>query len=251
VKSWRHHVSVPGVLAKVLPTRWAEFQYTRFSPYAVELVCFDLRKRRDHDITRPFADDPPKVQDAVDRHIVNHYAPHRDREGALIKLIFEQTREAAATARAANPHPLPPGEMVVERFWIFFPAVLKEAIEQRWRELGFSSVSAYVTSLARYDLMLGGPHHYFSGKDKDPELLAALDHRTLRAFHARQRQKILFDYLIERAVGRELTEEEAKAQKAALVAKLRENALLSQRQARREGGATPVSMLASAEKCIK
>src|SRR5687768_18589537 len=95
-KSWRRHVSIPAVLAPVLPTRWAEFHYTSFSPYAVELVCFDLRKRRDHDITRPFADDPPRVQDAVDREIVPRVAPHRDREGALIYLIFQRARDAAA-----------------------------------------------------------------------------------------------------------------------------------------------------------
>src|SRR5688572_28012918 len=130
-KSWRVHLSIPGVLAAVLPTRWAEFHYTCCSPYIVELVCFDLRKRRDHDITRPFADDPPRVQDAVDRVIVDHYEPFRDREGALIELIFQRAGETAARGRSQpGAIELPPGEMVVHRHWVFFPAVLREAIEQ-------------------------------------------------------------------------------------------------------------------------
>jgi hypothetical protein len=235
-KSWRVHLSLPGVLATVLPTRWAEFHYTSASPYIVELVCFDLRKRREHEITRPYADDPPRVQDAVDREIVAHYAPHRDRAGALIHLIFQRAGEAAANERARpGAVELPPGEMVVQRYWVFFPAILREAIEQRRQELGFRSVSAYVTSLVRYDMMLGGPHYYFSGKDKDPELLAALDLRTLRAFQEQKRQRILLDYLIERATGREMTDAERQQMNATYTVRLRENALRSQREQRRRG----------------
>jgi hypothetical protein len=125
-KSWRVHLCVPGVLATVLPIRWAEFYYTSCSLYIVELVCFDLRKRRDHDITRPYADDPPRVQDAIDRVIVDHYEPHREREGALIELIFQRAGETAARGRS-QAGDLPPGEMVVQRYWVFFPAVLAQS----------------------------------------------------------------------------------------------------------------------------
>ena len=99
-KTRRVHLSIPGVLASILPTRWAEFHYTSFSPYAVELVCFDLRKRREHTITRPFADDPPPVQDAVDREIRAGYEPFRERDGALIQLIVDRTSDTATRERA-------------------------------------------------------------------------------------------------------------------------------------------------------
>jgi hypothetical protein len=235
-KNRRVHLSIPGVLASILPTRWAEFHYTCFSPYAVELVCFDLRKRREHTITRPYADDSPRVQDAVDRVIIDHYEPFRDREGALIELIFQRTGDTAARERSNSlAAELPVGEMVSRKMWVFFPEVLWEAIEQRRRELGFKSVSAYVTSLIRYDLMLGGPHLYFSGKDKDPELLAALNMRTLRAFYENKRQRILLDYLIERALKREVSDEERQRIAATYTARLRENALASQKERRRRG----------------
>ena len=237
--TWRAHVTIPGILASVLPTRWAEFNYTTFSPYAVELACFDLRKRRDHDVTRPFADLASKTQDAIDRLIVEHYEPGRDREEGLIARIIQQTQAVAADAgtdestSAANA--LPISEVVASRMNVFFPAPLREAIEQRWQELGFDGISAYLTSLARYDVMLGGPHYYFSGKDKNPELLAALDMRTLRAFHAKKRQRILFDYLVERAAGRELSDEERAAMTSKVTERLVENALRSQKAARRAG----------------
>ena len=223
----------------MLPTRWAEFHYTAFSPYAVELVCFDLRKRRDHEVTRPFADLAPRVQDAIDRLIVEHYEPGRDREEGLIAQIIGQTQSVAKGAAAselnAAANALPVSEVVASRMNVFFPEPLREAIEQRWQELGFQSISAYVTSLARYDVMLGGPHYYFSGKDKNPELLAALDMRTLRAFHARKRHRILFDYLVERAAGRELSDEERAAMTSKVTQRLVENALRSQKAARRAG----------------
>ena len=238
LKAWRCHLTIPGILSTALPTRWSEFHYTAFSPYAVELVCFDLRKRREHEVTRPFAEHTPAVQDAIDRAIVAHYVPGRDREFGLMAQIIDETKAVAAEAVALNPSAstLPTMEVTANPARVFFPATLRAAIEQRWEELGFRSLSAYVTSLARYDLMLGGPHYYFSGKDKDPELLAALDLRTLRAFHAHKRQRILLDYLIDRAAGRELSDDERKTAIANLVTKLRDNALRSQKETRRRAG---------------
>ena len=63
----RRQVTVPGILRETIQRRMAEFSYKSFSPFAVELVCFDLRKRREHLVTRPFADEPSAVQDALDR----------------------------------------------------------------------------------------------------------------------------------------------------------------------------------------
>ena len=77
-KSWRVHVAVPGILATAIKTRREEFSYKTFSPFAVELVCFDLRVRRDHVVTLPFFREPIEVQNAIDRQIVHHYRPGLD-----------------------------------------------------------------------------------------------------------------------------------------------------------------------------
>ena len=56
-----------------------------------------------------------------------------------------------------------------------------------------------------------------------------------RAFHERKRQRILLDYLIERAANREMSEEERKQVASSYAARLRENALRSQKEQRRKG----------------
>jgi hypothetical protein len=37
---------------------------------------------------------------------------------------------------------------------------IRRMADIRWRELGYASLSAYVTGLIRYDLLLGGPHQF-------------------------------------------------------------------------------------------
>jgi hypothetical protein len=136
----------------------------------------------------------------------------------------------------ANTHrhdPIEPGLMMCHREVILFPGKLQPLIEERWEELGFDSLSAYVTSLIRYDLLLSGPHKYFDGRDMSKELRAALDLRTTREFYAERRQKILLDYLIEQAEGRELSPAEREGAINRIVGQLRQNALDSQRQVRR------------------
>ena len=61
------------------------------------------------------------------------------------------------------------------------------------------------------------------------------DARTLRAFYENKRQRILLDYLIERAANREMTDEERLQMSATYVERLRENALRSQKERRRRG----------------
>lgn len=214
-KSWRTHVSVPAILYPSIKVRWAEFAYRTFSPFAVELVCFDLRKRVDHDVTHPLSIDLQPVQDAVDRRIVTSYAPGRERHFGLIDRLLNRDPEVLSTPVIPIP------SMAAKRTHIFFPRRLQPLIEIRWRELGYDGLSAYVTGLIRYDLALGGPHKYFNGKDTDPELLAALDARTEREFHAHRRQRILLDYLVERAAGREMSDEERTAAKRRVAERLR------------------------------
>src|SRR5215204_271006 len=66
-KNHRRHVSLPGVLQRVLHQRYLEFRYPTFSPYGLELACFDLRLRRAHDLTLVFAQAEKRAQEALDR----------------------------------------------------------------------------------------------------------------------------------------------------------------------------------------
>lgn len=218
---WHIHVTLPGILRETIRTRFREFHYTTFSPFATELICFDLRARRDHDVTQPFADDEPKVQDAVDRTIIRGYHPNKPRSWGLIEKILR------GEPWITEPIDELRGEFAAFRAHVYFPIKLKPLVQVRWPELGYESLSAYLTGLIRYDLLLGGPHKYFNGADTDPELLAALDEETIRDFHARKRQKILLEYLLERTVGRALTPEESKAEMKKLAGRLRENAMRS------------------------
>src|SRR5688572_9617693 len=84
-KPWRCHVNYPGILTNAVRTRWEEFDYQAFSPYAIELVCFDLRIRRDHDVTQPFSMDTLAAQDAIDRELIRHYQPDSPRNGLLVQ----------------------------------------------------------------------------------------------------------------------------------------------------------------------
>ena len=69
--------------------------------------------------------------------------------------------------------------------------MLREIIGIRWRELGFSGISQYVTSLIRYDLLLGGPHTFFRGGDCTPEMCRSLDLETIKLFILNYRPRTL------------------------------------------------------------
>jgi hypothetical protein len=84
---WRKHVNVLGILWPAVKQRWAEFADRGFAPFATELVCFDLRRRRDHDVTHPIATDPRDVQDAIDwqtrrRHAAGRLTKHAKHTGS-------------------------------------------------------------------------------------------------------------------------------------------------------------------------
>src|SRR3954471_17716067 len=84
-KSWHACLTIPGILSEVVPRRWAEFSYRSISPFAVELVCFDLRRRREHDLTLVFSRDTAAGQEAIDADIISRYRPKapRNREFLL------------------------------------------------------------------------------------------------------------------------------------------------------------------------
>lgn len=119
----------------------------------------------------------------------------------------------------------PRGTFAAFRKYISYSEILAPCIDKHWHELGYRSVSPYVTGLIRYDLMLLGPHKYFNGDDTDPELLAALDRDAAKTFNASIPQPIYLDYLIDTAAGQKLTDEERAGIMRRIAALLRKKAM--------------------------
>ena len=203
-KHLQRRVSIPGILGDILRQRLEEFRYRAFSPFALEIVCFDLRIRREHELSVFFAQQSAPVQEAIDRELYRQYRPGAERNGVLVQIINQTPRRAA--------RPAPRGAFAKFRGHVRFSETLAPCIEARWSEAGYATFSDYVTGLIRYDLLLLGPHIYFNGDDTDPEILASLDRETSREFHAnRQPKRIYLDRLLDLAAGRELTTEERRA----------------------------------------
>ena len=226
-KTLRRRVTIPGLLANTTQRRWEEFLYPGFSPFALELICFDLRLRVAHEITRRFAAQRAPVQAAIDRLLVRHYRPGPEREGLLIQAAHGRWREPDAAA--------PPGTFARFQSHVRYSATLAPCIEIRWREAGYRTFSDYVTALLRYDLLLLGQHKYFNGADTDPEMLATLDRETVAEFLANlQPKRIYLDRLLEEAAGRELSDEERHARKTQLAEEIVARAIESgERQPKR------------------
>src|SRR5512132_1643562 len=86
-KGVRKSITIPGLLAPTVKQRCAEFGHSIFTPYAVELVCYDLRSDAKHSITLEIARDTQPAQDAVDRELVARYRPGQPRKGLLVQLV--------------------------------------------------------------------------------------------------------------------------------------------------------------------
>jgi hypothetical protein len=224
---WRSHVVYPGRLATVIAERIIELERGTFSIYAIELVCYDLRKRRKHSITGSLFQQSLEVQDAVDRQIIRNYRPLMPRRrGEFIRSLVEDTILAYVAPDSSD------GLVSKEYEWVLFPPLLREIIGLRWRELGFSGISQYVTSVIRYDLLLGGPHNFFRGGDCTPEMCRSLDLETIRLFHLNYQPRILADYLVEKGAGRKLTREECDAELRAVGEKLMHRAVEARKSTR-------------------
>jgi hypothetical protein len=224
-KPHRIRVGLPGILGEVVRQRWEEFRYPGFSPFALELICFDLRLRVPHEITACFAKQPARVQAAIDRALVRHYHPGADRDGLLIQAARGPWREPSQSA--------PRGELMKFRDHVRYSETLAPCIEQRWPEAGYDSFPDYVTAVLRYDLLLLGRHHLFSGDDKDPVILESLDRGTRREFEANvQPKRIYLDRLLQEVAARPLTQEELRARKLELAEIIIEHALRLDRECR-------------------
>lgn len=197
----RKNITLPGLLESVVEKRWTEFFYPTFSPYALELICFDLRARRSHSLTRPLAFLSAEEQEEVDREIVHRYIPNAtERNGPLIEWLIHQAWVPSAKVVRVSFRTV--------SFRVNVPKVIAELLPRRVRELRYPSFSAYVTGLVRYDLMLGGPHKHFDGTEMDPERLRALDEWTVATFHERRNRKTFIDYRLEEIRGRAMTKAE-------------------------------------------
>jgi len=220
-KGWRRRLAVPSLLAPTLDERIKEVERGTFSQHAIETVCFDLRIRRAHAVTGQFARETPRVQDAIDRFIIAYYQPGAEREnGTLHRLIFDTLPPLPSDVDRSRK-----SDSVKVRREAFFPPLLAEKIQERWKELRLRSISEYVISVMRYDLLLGGKHLHFPVNDFRPEILAALDRETLTEFLKNRKPKIKLDYLLEEAAGRELTREECEALLVAIGKKIRKLAI--------------------------
>ena len=196
-KDKRRHVSLPGVLQHVLHQRYLEFRYPSFSPYGLELVCFDLRLRRAHDLTLVFAQADKDAQEALDSLLARHYVKGPDARGLLMRALHGEPIPDAP--------PLARGDRASWKEWVRYSDALAPCINERWREAVYRVFSAYLTALIRYDLLLLGPHKYFSGDDYTAARMAELDAKTVKAFHEARHRTLMIDHALDRAAGRELT----------------------------------------------
>jgi hypothetical protein len=217
----RKSVTIPGLLAATVEGRCKEFGYGGFTPYAVDLVCFDLRMGSKHEVTLALAFDTQAAHDAVDRELVERYRPGQKREGFLVQLITRMQDTANRSRNDARPAPL---SAVPQH--VTFPLDIWRVADVRWKELGYGSLSAYLTGLIRYDLLVGGPHRSMTA-DCRSKKQRALTRKTLAACRKGEKRKTLLDHLIERAEGRPVTDSELELRKVQIAETLRSISLLN------------------------
>jgi hypothetical protein len=216
-KGFRKNISIPGLLATTAKRRAAEFGDAGFAPYVVELVCYDLRAAAHHSITLAIADDTQAAQDAVDQELVARYKPGQPRAGLLVQ-VAKQLQGIAERSR----HDLPLAAMSAVSERVTFPADIWPLAKDRWQALGYRTLSAYITALIRYDLLVGGPHAYATGECRS-KVQRAITRKTVAARRKGGQRKILLDHLIERAKGRRVPKDELEEVKAQIARTLRES----------------------------
>jgi hypothetical protein len=217
-KGVRKSITIPGLLAATVKQRCREFGHVIFTPYAVELVCYDLRSDAKHSITLEIARDTQPAQDAADRELVARYRPGQPRKGLLVQMVDRIHRLQSVAAASRHDLPLPSLSAVAER--VTFPFEIWRLVDVRWKELGYRSLSAYITGLIRYDLLVSGPHSSITA-DCRSKLQRKLTRKTLADRRKGRRRKILLDHLIEEVEGRPVPESELERVKARIARELR------------------------------
>src|SRR3984893_1144251 len=214
----RKSITIPGLLAPTVRQRCTEFGYAIFTPYAVELVCYDLRSDAKHSITLEIARDTHAAQDAVDHELAAHYRPGQARKGLLVQLVERVGHLQSIAARSRHDLVFAPLSAVAER--VTFPIDIWRLANPRWQKLGYAFLSAYITALIRYDLLVGGPHSSITA-DCRSKLQRKLTRKTLADRRKGRHRKILLDHLIERQAGRPVAQEELERVKAGIAQELR------------------------------
>src|SRR4030095_10623611 len=217
-KGGRTSTKLPGLLAATVKQRCREFGHVIFTPYAVGLVCYDLRSDAKHSITLEIARDTQPAQDAADRELVARYRPGQPRKGLLVQMVDRIHRLQSVAAASRHDLPLPSLSAVAER--VTFPFEIWRLVDVRWKEVGYRSLSAYITGLIRYDLLVSGPHSSITA-DCRSKLQRKLTRQTLAERRKARRRKLLLDHLIEEAEGRPMPEQELERVKARIVKELR------------------------------
>jgi hypothetical protein len=101
----RHYSGSPG---GTVARRCKELSYSGFTPYAVDLVCFDLRMASRHEVTVALASDTQAAHDAVDRELVVRYHPGQKREGLLLQLVGRTRARRSDPPESLEPRPFRP-----------------------------------------------------------------------------------------------------------------------------------------------
>ncbi|MGH8092586.1 MAG: hypothetical protein ACREIF_03845 [Chthoniobacterales bacterium] len=126
-------------------------RYLLFAPYAVELVCNDLRSDAKHTITLELARDTRPGQDAVDRELARRCRPGKGRE-ALAQLV----KRVGIVAHSRHDFPLVSLSAVTN--WSRFHSIICRLADAPWQSLWYRLFSAYITPLVGYGLLAGGAH---------------------------------------------------------------------------------------------
>jgi len=153
----------------------------------------------------------------VDQELVARYKPGQPRAGLLVQ-VAQQLQGIAERSR----HDLPLAAMSAVSERVTFPADIWPLAKERWQALGYRTLSAYITALIRYDLLVGGPHAYATGECRS-KVQRAITRKTVAARRKGGQRKILLDHLIERAIGRRVPKEELEEVKAQIARTLRES----------------------------
>ncbi len=92
----RKSITIPGLLAPTVKRRCAEFGYTIFTPYVVELVCYDLRSDAKHSITLEIANDTQTAQGCGQSRTNRSLSPLANRAKACSSNWWTSSRRASS-----------------------------------------------------------------------------------------------------------------------------------------------------------
>ena len=130
---------------------------------------------------------------------MTRYQPGQACIGLLVQIAERIHQLQDIAERNRHDPPLAAISAVAER--VTFPADIWPFADERWRTLGCRSLSAYISGLIRYDLLVGGPHSYATGECRS-KVQRAITRKTVAPRRKGGQRKILLEHLIEQTKGR-------------------------------------------------